>query len=174
VVDGIAIQTTRVDGLIENSSGNRFTTKALEQAPLVDLSGVSAQVWTYSGRLLDGTQATNLAAIPGIPTNPLLTNDTRLNTLDADISSRLATVDYVAPANSSIAAIKQVTDSFSNLNSDTATIKSNISLLLDKNMLTIGKSVVHSPTQIVIGANEAVINLVVDENNDTVTGTRAS
>jgi lysophospholipase L1-like esterase len=30
---GIAVQTTRVDGLIEDSSGDRFTTKALEQGP---------------------------------------------------------------------------------------------------------------------------------------------
>jgi hypothetical protein len=33
VVDGIAVQTTRVDGLIEDSTGDRFTAKALEEAP---------------------------------------------------------------------------------------------------------------------------------------------
>jgi hypothetical protein len=32
-LDGVATQTTRVDGLIEDSSGDRYTTKALEQAP---------------------------------------------------------------------------------------------------------------------------------------------
>jgi hypothetical protein len=40
-----------------------------------------------------------------VPTNPLLTTDTRLNDLDAAISSRLATSGYTAPANSSIATI---------------------------------------------------------------------
>jgi len=38
VVDGIAVQTTRVDGLIENSSGDRFTAKALETAPTDEIS----------------------------------------------------------------------------------------------------------------------------------------
>jgi hypothetical protein len=52
-------------------------------------AGLSAQqVWEYTTRALTGTQATNLAAIPNIPTNPLLTNDARLNNLDATISSR--------------------------------------------------------------------------------------
>jgi hypothetical protein len=90
VVDGIAVQTTRVDGLIENSGGNRFTTKALEQAPsggggggssASDIYGyfttgtradafkatgfstlTAAQVWGYNGadRSLSGAQATAL------------------------------------------------------------------------------------------------------------------
>ena len=52
-------------------------------------AGLTAQqVWEYATRALTGTQATNLAAIPSIPTNPLLTNDARLNNLDATISSR--------------------------------------------------------------------------------------
>jgi hypothetical protein len=52
-------------------------------------AGLSAQqVWEYTTRALTGTQATNLAAIPNIPTNPLLTNDARLNNLDTTISSR--------------------------------------------------------------------------------------
>lgn len=33
VVDGIAVQTTRVDGLIEDVGGDRFTAKALEETP---------------------------------------------------------------------------------------------------------------------------------------------
>lgn len=41
-------------------------------------------------------------------------------------------------------------------------------------MLTIGKAVTHSPTQIVIGSNEVVIDLVVDQNSETVTGTRTT
>lgn len=41
-------------------------------------------------------------------------------------------------------------------------------------MLTIGKAVTHSLTQIVIGSNEVVIDLVVDQNSETVTGTRTT
>lgn len=122
VVDSIVVQTTRVDGLIENSSGNRFTTKALEQAPSGGGEGTApteaeiytyftagsradafkatgfstltaAQVWTYSGgdRSLSGAQATNLAAIPNIPTNPLLTNDSRVT----DIKSKTDQLTFI-------------------------------------------------------------------------------
>lgn len=45
------------------------------------------------------------AAIAAIPTDTLLATDTRLDHLDADVSSRLATSGYTAPANSTIAAI---------------------------------------------------------------------
>ena len=38
-----------------------------------------------------------LAAIGGIPTNPVLASDARLNNLDAPMSSRLAAAAYVAP-----------------------------------------------------------------------------
>jgi hypothetical protein len=41
------------------------------------------QIWQYSDRLLTGTQAANLAAIPNIPTNPLLTNDSRVDAIKA-------------------------------------------------------------------------------------------
>jgi hypothetical protein len=52
-------------------------------------AGLSAQqVWEYTTRALTGTQATNLANISNIPTNPLLTNDARLNNIDTTISSR--------------------------------------------------------------------------------------
>lgn len=52
-------------------------------------------------------------AVSMIPTNPLLTNDSRLANLDATVSSRLPTSSYVAPVtpdNAGIAAIKAKTD----------------------------------------------------------------
>jgi len=57
---------------------------------------------------------------------------------------------------------------------DLSGIQSNIGLLLSKNMLTLNKPVTHSPTQIVIGNDEVIIDLVVDDNTDTVTGTRTT
>jgi hypothetical protein len=48
----------------------------------------------------------------GVPTNPLLTNDSRLNNLDATVSSRMATFVYTAPDNTAITAIKTQTDKF--------------------------------------------------------------
>jgi len=50
------------------------------------------------------------AGIAAIPTNPLLSVDARLNSLDAAISSRLATAGYTAPDNASITGIKAKTD----------------------------------------------------------------
>lgn len=50
------------------------------------------------------------ASVNAIPTNPLLTNDVRLNDLDAPISTRLPTSSYVAPDNADIVAIKAKTD----------------------------------------------------------------
>ena len=46
------------------------------------------------------------AAIGSIPTNPLLTNDARLNNLDTTVSSRLASTGYTAPNNAGIASIE--------------------------------------------------------------------
>jgi len=54
-------------------------------------------------------------SVLSIPTNPLLTNDIRLNNLDAAITSRLALSDYTAPDNANINSIKLKTD---NLPSD--------------------------------------------------------
>jgi len=61
----------------------------------------AAQIWEYTDRTLTGTQASNLAAIPAIPTNPLLTTDSRLGNLDAAISSR-ATPANVTDAQTAI------------------------------------------------------------------------
>jgi len=49
-------------------------------------------------------------SVNAIPTNPLLTTDGRLANLDAQISTRLPTSSYVAPANADVAAIKAKTD----------------------------------------------------------------
>lgn len=53
----------------------------------------------------DLTPLATAAAVAAIPTTPLLASDTRLNNLDAAISTRLASAGYTAPDNASIAAI---------------------------------------------------------------------
>ena len=53
----------------------------------------------------------NSTALAAIPTNPLLTNDARLDNLDAAVSTRLATAGYTAPDNATITAIAGYTDS---------------------------------------------------------------
>lgn len=64
-----------------------------------------------------------ISEINQIPTNPLLDNDTRLNHLDADISSRLADADYVEPNNADVAAIKERTDRLPDTPADEKTSK---------------------------------------------------
>jgi hypothetical protein len=49
--------------------------------------------------------AASQTSVNAIPTNPLLTNDARLNNLNATISSRLAAEDYDAPDNDNIGTI---------------------------------------------------------------------
>lgn len=53
-------------------------------------------------------------------------------------------------------------------------LESDIALLLDLNMLTIGKAVTHTPDQITIGSDEVVINITKNETNNSVSGIRAS
>jgi hypothetical protein len=54
--------------------------------------------------------AATQTSVNNIPTNTLLSDDARLNNLDASISSRLSSVSYVLPDNASVAAIKTKTD----------------------------------------------------------------
>ena len=57
--------------------------------------------------------AASQSSVNSIPLNPLLTNDARLNSLsnlDAAVSTRLASTSYVSPDNTSIGAIKTITD----------------------------------------------------------------
>lgn len=106
-LDTVLTRTSRFDSLIENTiGGDRFTTKALETAPSGDsaatiytyftegaradafkATGFSTltanQVWEYTDRSLTGTQATNLASIANIPTNPLLVTDIRIDDIKA-------------------------------------------------------------------------------------------
>lgn len=83
-----------------------------------------------------------LSAISAIPTNPLLNTDSRLNTLDATISSRLAASAYIAPDNADILLIKAKTDnlpvdpaSTTNVTTSTSTLAGDITVV-NNNVLT--------------------------------------
>jgi hypothetical protein len=95
-VDALPTAPTIADAVWDETLGTRAngtTGKKLADTSTVTVGDIPAgltaqQVWEYATRALTGTQATNLANISNIPTNPLLTNDARLNNLDATISSR--------------------------------------------------------------------------------------
>lgn len=93
--------TGSIVDIIDTSGNNIF--------PLPD--HVVNNIVTVGGsNVITGDIADILAPIASIPTNPLLTNDARLDYLDADISSRLADAYYTAPDNAGITAIKAKTD----------------------------------------------------------------
>jgi len=86
--------------LILIATGNRVTTQA-------DVASIYAQTTAIKAK------TDNLPADPASNTQVntrLASTDTRLNHLDADISSRLATAGYMAPDNADIALIKAKTD----------------------------------------------------------------
>lgn len=52
----IKTATDRLDGLIEDSDGDRFTAKALEEAATADTSGIAAAVWSNEDRTITGLE----------------------------------------------------------------------------------------------------------------------
>lgn len=91
-------RTSRVNGLIEDVSGDRFTAKALEEGG----SGGGASLAEIEASTVLAKEATvstraSQASVDAIPTNPLLTTDSRLDNLDAAISTRLSTAGYTVP-----------------------------------------------------------------------------
>jgi len=82
-------------------------------------SGIILQTapWTQQTAVISETDKTSIrtglalqANVLAIPTNTLLTTDVRLNRLDANVSSRLATTSYTAPDNANTALIKVKVD----------------------------------------------------------------
>jgi hypothetical protein len=82
---------------------------------------------------------TELTKITAIPSNPLLTTDSRLNSLDATISSRLATSSYTAPISAATIANAVWTAVTRSLNVD----------------VTISSAQI---TQIAVGVEAAILN----------------
>ncbi len=78
--------------------------------------------------------AASQASVNAIPTNPLLANDTRLNNIDAAISSRLASEDYIEPDNTTISAINAKT---TNLPDSPAAVGSQMDLVNSPNATAI-------------------------------------
>ena len=79
---------SKIDTLTENSSGLRFTTKSLEQAPVSGGSLTAADVWAYSPRLV-----TNV-----IPT----ANDTAIE-VRSNLTTELARIDTTISSRNSVA-----------------------------------------------------------------------
>lgn len=75
-IDATLANTARVDGLIEDSGGDRFTQKALEQA-----GGTSpAELWSYATRSLTATTDANITQVAGVAVS-------NIDQFKADVSS---------------------------------------------------------------------------------------
>ena len=85
--------TDRVNGLIEDDNGDQFTLKALTNAPDGGLneSSLHTGLDNYSNKnnwKADVSTLASQSSVDAIPTNPLLTIDTRLDRLDVAVSTR--------------------------------------------------------------------------------------
>ncbi len=106
VVDSIAVQTTRVDGLIENSSGDRFTAKALETAPTDEASESeihsALDSYTNKGDYKADVSALATEANATTNTNSIITeanaNEAKIDTIDANVDAILVDTSTTIPA----------------------------------------------------------------------------
>jgi hypothetical protein len=77
---------------------------------------IATAVWGAATKEITGGTVDTLTNAPTVPSASDIADEVRVELatelahLDADISTRLADADYVAPANSDVAAVKAVTD----------------------------------------------------------------
>ncbi len=188
--NSLAAYVARVDGLIEDSSGDRFTSKALEASPTdvgLDAAGVRAAVGLASANL--DTQLGN------VPTNPVLTTDSRLDNLDTTISSRsshsasdveaalINEGDGQTLINTIIQAINSSLDLpatelvaiATSVRNELAPLESQLDEIYSRHALKSGVSV--STVRVDDTTTETfdgiTITHVVDEDNDTIVSTRS-
>jgi len=119
-IDSIKLKT---DKLIFNDN-DQVASDPKTIAPLVAQQIRDAMKLSPSEGVPETGSIDNL--ISEIPLNPLLDDDIRLGNLDATISSRLASIDYTAPDNESIADIKAKTDNLPNDPAQQSSIESKI------------------------------------------------
>ncbi len=106
VVDSISLQTTRVDGLIENSSGDRFTVKALEAAPTDEISEAEFHnaLDSYTNKNDYKADVSLLATEANATTNrnSIITevnaNEVKIDTIDDNVNSVLVDTSTTIPS----------------------------------------------------------------------------
>jgi hypothetical protein len=154
-----------------------------------DIPSIVAAVWNelQSGHTTSGTFGSYLNAIVGnlatqasvnnIPTNPLLTTDSRLNNLDAAISSR-ATASSVSSIASTLGTpVSTISNDIASVKSDTNQTAGRVDVTLStrstQTSLSSLISTVGSPVGSSVSADIASVNSAVNTTNSNVS-TRAS
>lgn len=106
----------RIDANISSRlapNGTLATVTNLTNAPA---SVTPADIWSHASRTITGGTVDTLTNAPSVPSAAIIASQVRtelsveLARVDQNISSRLASSAYTAPANSDIAAIKSKTD----------------------------------------------------------------
>ena len=79
-----------------------------------------------SGITTDIAAKASQSSVTAIPTNPLLTTDSRLNNLDAQVSTRLATSGYTAPPATVVLAANQTCNITGNLSGSVGSVTGSV------------------------------------------------
>jgi len=112
VAFGVSVDATTGTAVLTPAAVWEYATREITNAPA---SVTPSDIWSHSSRTITGGTVDTLTNAPSVPTAAAIatavrTELTEISNLDASVSSRLAAADYVAPANSDVAAVKAVTD----------------------------------------------------------------
>ena|GEM_PF-6587290 len=126
VADGIKAVTDKLDNLIEDSSGYRFTEKALEEAPTGGSGGATAQeVWEYATRTLTALDENSTTIdLDGAIQAATVGLDAKLDIIDGNVDAIKAVTDNLpdSGALTSLAtALQTVDDNVDAILEDTGT-----------------------------------------------------
>jgi hypothetical protein len=112
VAFGVSVDATTGTAVLTPAAVWEYATREITNAPA---SVTPSDIWSHSSRTITGGTVDTLTNAPSVPTAAAIatavrTELTEISNLDASVSSRLAAADYVAPANSDVAAVKAVTE----------------------------------------------------------------
>lgn len=103
--DYTSARAVKIDNL-DVTVSSRLASASYTAPDNATISTINTKIGTPSVTVsADIATRASQVSVNAIPTNPLLTTDTRLDHLDADISSRLPTSSYTAPDNATISTI---------------------------------------------------------------------
>lgn len=165
-IASILTNTSRVDALIENSGGDRFTAKALESAPAGGGSSLTAaDVWNYATRSL--TDKSGFSLTQSFPANfanlginssghisrVTLVDTTTVNSDMRGTDNALLASSYTAPDNTGISALT------SRLSATRAEYLDNLSTGILPTLAQIEASTVLAQNSVVLSVQSAIASI---------------
>ena len=112
-----ATETNSIGDLVVHASATGADdTDRLFYVESNDISGITTDIAAKASQ----------TSVTAIPTNPLLTTDSRLNNLDAQVSTRLATSGYTAPPATVVLAANQTCNITGNLSGSVGSVTGSV------------------------------------------------